>query len=98
MKSKLAPCSFISLILTVLLSFSAPSFGQTNSLDAIKGRGTVTVGTEAASFPFEFVEDGKIVGYNKEILDRVVRAWGVKLNQLDVPFAGLLSGLDQGKY
>jgi len=74
------------------------AFAQNVTLADIKSRGTVTVGTEAASFPFEFVENGKIVGYNKDILDRVVASWHVKLNQLDVPFAGLLSGLDQGKY
>jgi polar amino acid transport system substrate-binding protein len=67
-------------------------------LDEIKNRGKLVVGTEAAYAPFEFVQDGKIVGYDKDVLDRIVAAWGVELEQLDVPFAGILTGLDQKKY
>ena len=39
------------------------------TLEKIKRTGTVTVGTEAAFPPFEFVENGKIVGYGKDILE-----------------------------
>jgi polar amino acid transport system substrate-binding protein len=67
-------------------------------LEEIKSRGTIKVATEAAYAPFEFVQDGKIVGYDKDVLDHIVSAWGVKLEQLDLPFAGILTGLDQQKY
>jgi polar amino acid transport system substrate-binding protein len=85
-----------SLVITAWLSGSAAA--ATSLFEEIKARGSVTVGTEAASYPFEFVRDGKIVGYNKEVLDLVIQGWGVKLEQLDVPFAGLLTGLSQRKY
>lgn len=58
----------------------------------------VTVGTEAAFPPFEFVKDGKIVGYGKDILDHAVAGLGAELNQLDVPFQGILPGLLAGKF
>jgi len=45
----------------------------------------VTVGTEAVYPPFEFVEDGKIVGYGKDILDYMIADMGVELTQLDLP-------------
>jgi polar amino acid transport system substrate-binding protein len=64
----------------------------------IKARKKVVVATEAAYAPFEFIQEGKIVGYDKDLLDRVVQAWGVQLEQLDVPFAGILAGLLQKKY
>jgi polar amino acid transport system substrate-binding protein len=67
-------------------------------LAEIKSRGKVVVGTEAAYAPFEFIQDGKIVGYDKDILDRIVADWGVSLEQIDVPFAGILAGLDQKKF
>ncbi len=67
-------------------------------LAEIKARGKVVVGTEAAYAPFEFIQDGKIVGYGKDILDRIIAAWGVKMEQIDVPFAGILAGLDQKKF
>jgi polar amino acid transport system substrate-binding protein len=76
---------------------AAAGVGAT-TLEDVKAAGKITVGTEAAYAPFEFVQDGKIVGYDKDVLDRIIAAWGVELEQLDVPFAGILTGLDQGKY
>ena len=60
--------------------------------------GKVTVGTEAAFPPFEFVEDGKIVGYGKDILDYIIADLGVELNQLDLPWQGILPGVLAGKF
>jgi amino acid ABC transporter substrate-binding protein, PAAT family (TC 3.A.1.3.-) len=69
------------------------------ALERIKTAGKITVGTEAAYPPFEFVDDsGKIVGYGKEILDVVVAGLGVTLNQLDTPFQGILPGLLAGNF
>src|SRR5512145_2804270 len=68
-------------------------------LDDIRARKEIVVGTEAGYAPFEFVKDGKIVGYHADIFDLVVKdleAQGVKVTQLDVPFQALLAGL-QGK-
>src|SRR5690348_18482933 len=62
-------------------------------VEVIKQRGIANVGTQADYPPFEFIQDGKIVGYDKDLLDAVISDWGVKLNQLDLPFAGLLTGL-----
>lgn len=69
-----------------------------DTLAHIKESGTVTVGTEAAFPPFEFVEDGKIVGYGKDILDVVVAELGVELEQLDLPWQGILPGVLAGKF
>ncbi|MEM7683371.1 MAG: transporter substrate-binding domain-containing protein [Pseudomonadota bacterium] len=68
------------------------------TLEKIKSIGKVTVGTEAAFPPFEFVEDGKIVGYGKDILDYIVADLGVELNQLDLPWQGILPGVLAGKF
>jgi polar amino acid transport system substrate-binding protein len=66
--------------------------------DDIKKRDSITVATEAAYYPFEFIEDGKIVGYDEDILNAIVKSWGIKLEQLDLPFAGILPGLLQKKF
>ena len=58
----------------------------------------MTVGTEAAFPPFEFVEDGKIVGYGKDILTYVIDDMQVELNQLDLPWQGILPGLLAKKF
>ena len=69
-----------------------------STLDSVLKAKKVTVGTEAAFPPFEFVQDGKIVGYGKDILDEVIKDLGVEVVQLDVPFQGILPGLDAKKF
>ncbi|MDE0390696.1 MAG: ABC transporter substrate-binding protein, partial [Rhodospirillales bacterium] len=49
------------------LAFSA-SPANADLLDEIKQRGEFIVGTEARFPPFEFVEDGEIVGYSTDIM------------------------------
>jgi polar amino acid transport system substrate-binding protein len=88
------------LMLPCLLLLAAPRHqAMAEGIFAqIKQRGTIVVATEALYNPFEFVQDGKIVGYDEDLLHAIVAAWGVKLEQLDVPFSGILVGLDQRKY
>ncbi len=75
-----------------------PKPASAGLLDDIKERGSVTVATEAAYYPFEFIENGKIVGYDEDVLHAIIEAWGVELEQLDLPFAGVLPGLLQKKF
>ena len=56
------------------------------------------VGAACTFPPFEFVEDGKIVGYGKDILDYIIADLGVELNQLDLPWQGILPGVLAGKF
>ena len=88
--------------LIIFTLFTASAIGTTVSADTtfdkIKKTGQVTVGTEAAFPPFEFVQDGKIVGYGKDILDIIIADLGVELNQLDLPWQGILPGVLAGKF
>ncbi|OED42848.1 amino acid ABC transporter substrate-binding protein [Chromatiales bacterium (ex Bugula neritina AB1)] len=87
------------LIATVLLASSfAVVVSAETTFEKIKQTGKVTVGTEAAFPPFEFIEDGKIVGYGKDILDTVIADLDVELNQLDLPWQGILPGILAGKF
>jgi polar amino acid transport system substrate-binding protein len=82
----------------IVLIAGQPAFAET-TLEKIKRTGELTVGTEAAFPPFEFVKDGKIVGYGSDILAEVVKDLGVKkLNQLDLPWQGILPGVLAGKF
>jgi polar amino acid transport system substrate-binding protein len=70
-------------------------------LDDIKKRKEIVIATEAGYAPFEYVEAGKIVGYHADLLALVMKDLtdqGVKINQLDLPFASLLAGLQAKKY
>jgi len=68
------------------------------TLDEIKQRGKIVVATEAAYPPFEMVQDGKIVGYHKDMLDYCIDKLGVQLEQLDLPYQGIFGGLMAKKY
>lgn len=82
--------------MTTTLS-TGPAFAET-TFEKIRRTGKVSVGTEAAYPPFEFIKDGKIVGYGSDILSEVVKALGVKLEQFDLPFQGILPGLLADKF
>ena len=88
----------VLLITALVWWYPAPAGAASDLFNQIKKRGQVSVATEAAYYPFEFIENGKIVGYDKDILDAIINGWGIKLNQLDLPFAGILPGLLAKKY
>jgi len=74
------------------------AFAQT-ALERIKVAGKVVVGSEAAFPPFEFVdENGEIVGYGKDILTEIIAELDVELEQLDLPWQGILPGLLAGNF
>jgi polar amino acid transport system substrate-binding protein len=90
--------TFARLTAFAVSAFIAVGAQAETTLEKIKRTGTVTVGTEAAFPPFEFVENGKIVGYGKDILDYIVADLGVELVQLDLPWQGILPGVLAGKF
>lgn len=81
---------------TAVLSINVAAADQ---LQAVKDSGKIVFGTEARYPPFEFVEDGKIVGYSADLLDLVMKDLpGVKAERLDLPWQGILSGLETKKF
>jgi polar amino acid transport system substrate-binding protein len=92
--------SLLAVLALAVLSSGAAAWAQAKPglWAEIKQRGKVVVATEAQYYPFEFLENGKIVGYHKDVLDRIIQAWGVQMEQLDLPFTGILPGLLQKKY
>ncbi|OCW58354.1 transporter substrate-binding domain-containing protein [Hoeflea olei] len=88
--------------ITRLLACAAAVFATTAShaedLDKIRSEGRIVVATEAAFAPFEFVQDGKIVGFGSELLKQVAADLEVEVEQLDLPFQGILAGLAAGQY
>ncbi|MDQ7978150.1 transporter substrate-binding domain-containing protein [Paraburkholderia sp. SARCC-3016] len=91
---------FLTVAGGVSLALALPSlaFAEGGTLDDIRKRGKLTVGTEAAYEPFEFVENGQVVGYGHDILEYMAGKLGVTLNQVNLPFQGLLPGLMAHKF
>lgn len=86
------------LSFALLASLGAGSAYADETMEKIKSSGSITVATEAAFKPFEYVEDGKIVGFGADLLQEVVKDLGVEVEQLDLPFQGILAGLAAGQY
>ena len=88
----------LGAVIAAGLAFSG---GPANAdlLAEIKKRGEFVVGTEARFPPFEYVEDGKIVGYSTDIMAHIMKALpGVTLKRLDLPWQGILPGLAAAKF
>lgn len=97
MKTQKTLFSLLTLISVLLISFI--SSAQADLLDDIKKKGEIVIGTEAAFPPFEFVENGKIVGYSSDMLTLIMQDLPeVKVKQLDIPWQGILPGLAAGKF
>lgn len=79
------------------LIFTGPVYAQ-SVLEAVTSEGKITVATEFAYPPMEYLEDGKVVGYGKDILDLVAADLGVELEQLQLPWDGILAGVLAKKY
>ena len=81
-------------VLTLALAVADEPSAQADLLEEIKQRGTFVVGTEARFPPFEFVEGGEIVGYSADMMEHIMQELpGVSLEQLDLPWQGILPGL-----
>lgn len=74
---------------------STASAQEGDLLARIKAKKEIVIATEARYAPFEFIENGKIVGYDSDLLAYVLKSLpGVHVKELDLPFQGLLPGLD----
>lgn len=84
---------------TLAAAFIGQAASAADLLEKIKSDKVFTVATEARFAPFEFVEDGKIVGYSADIMAEVMKALpGVELKRLDLPWQGILPGLAAGRF
>jgi polar amino acid transport system substrate-binding protein len=89
----------LGAIFAVALAAGVSPSARADLLEEIKQRGTFVVGTEARFPPFEFVEGGEIVGYSTDIMKRVMEEMpGVRLEQLDLPWQGILPGLAANRF
>lgn len=68
------------------------------TVEKLKKIGKLASATEAANQPFEYLDNNKIVGYDVDILNYICKDMGVKLQLIDLPFQGILAGLEAKKY
>ncbi len=77
----------------------ALSTSHAELLEEIKAQGQFTAGTEARFPPFEFVEDGEIVGYSADMMVHVMEELpDVEIIRMDLPWQGILPGLERARF
>jgi polar amino acid transport system substrate-binding protein len=70
-----------------------------DALDDIKSRGTIIVAIDPTFPPFEFTDaDGKIVGYDPELIEAAAAGLGVKVEYQVMAFSGIIPGLIAGAF
>ncbi len=79
-------------------SFYSSGANAQSVLDKVNATGKITVATEVSYPPMEYLEGGKVVGYGKDILDLLVKEMDVDLEQLQLPWEGILAGVLAQKY
>ena len=101
MQKKFLCIVLLSLSMLIILGCSnqitKENVKEMNTLEEIKKRKKIIIATEAIYPPYEFVQEGKIVGYGSDILAEIVKNLGVELEQHDMDFKGILPSLDTKK-
>jgi polar amino acid transport system substrate-binding protein len=81
-----------------LVGLSAGRPARADTLDEVKKRGTLVVGMEVAYVPYEFFKDGKIVGYDPDIIAEMMPKLGVKAQLVDTAWNGIIPALYAKKF
>jgi polar amino acid transport system substrate-binding protein len=68
------------------------------TLDEIKKRSYLVVVTEDDFRPFEYIQDGKPVGYDNELIEKPRKFVPFEIRQRIIPWTGLLAWVSTGKY
>ena len=58
---------------------------------------TLLVGTNAEFVPYEYIEDGKLVGFDIELMDAIGKELGYEVKWSNMNFEGLLPALQMNK-
>ncbi|MHA6848557.1 transporter substrate-binding domain-containing protein [Ralstonia syzygii] len=68
------------------------------TLGEIKARGYMVVATEDDFAPFEFMKDGKGMGFDYDMLEELKKYAPFEIRQEVLPWAGLLPGISSGRF
>lgn len=79
----------IVLVFAMIATFAACGGGDKEKL---------VMATNAEFPPYEYVEDGKIVGIDAEIAALIAEKLGMELEIVDVAFDSIIPGVQSGKY
>ena len=85
----------IVLVIALIGVFAACGGSGDTDTDA---KPVLTMATNAEFPPYEYVEDGKIVGIDAEVAALIADKLGMELQIVDVAFDSIIPGVQSGKY
>jgi polar amino acid transport system substrate-binding protein len=87
------------LALVAPLALAAPALRAQPADALVKARaaGALVVGNGGAFPPFEFVENGNLVGFDRELGDEIGRRMGLRIEWQVIAFNGLIAALTSGR-
>lgn len=93
-RTMLAAMSIMLAAATLLWAGSA--LAET-TFQKIKRTGSMTIGTSAAYAPFEYVVNGKTVGYDIDLAEEIAKRMNVKIQWQEIDFKGIVAALKSGR-
>jgi ABC-type amino acid transport substrate-binding protein len=89
-----APYRLQSFLIAAVAMLAAvfPASAQ-NTLEVVKQKGVLVAGSSAEYPPFEYVADGKLVGYDVDMAEEITRRMGVKVAWEKIDFKGIVAAL-----
>ena len=89
----------VLVVVTVLLLIGAVGvFAGAGKETAAAGTKTITVGVNSENPPWIFAQDGKMTGYEADILEEFAKRAGYKIDYKAAPFATVLTGVQSGQW
>lgn len=96
-KSKIVMRSIVGCAAIAASLMMASAASAQTTLQKIKQTGVMTAGNTFDYPPFDFIENGKKVGFDVDIGDEIARRMGVKLKWETIDFRGIIAALKSGR-
>lgn len=87
----------ISFALLLLLAACGGTTEKSGGSEASKEKKVLRAGSTAQSYPNGYEEDGKLVGFDVEVFEKVAENLGYEVEWVKSDFAGLMGQLETGK-
>lgn len=79
--------------MSVGFALGTPASAQQLASKDLVSPGRITYGVAATFAPFEFMQDGKVVGFDIELLDAIAKKLGLQAEIMNMEFKGLIPAL-----
>lgn len=89
---------FFLVLISISILFTGCKKEETDSLKRVEEAGTLTVVGSGGYPPFNYMEDGKVVGFDVDTGEEIANRLGVKLNYVTSDWDGLTEGLRNKRY